>query len=76
MGLMRFRYLISGGGAAGTLREKYERLGFPILQGYGLTETAPVLRCNLPSDVEITSTGLPLPGVEVKDVDPTPEGRR
>jgi len=75
MGLDALRYLISGGAALPrTLSREYERLGFPILQGYGLTETAPVLSVNLPSRCRNASTGLPLPGVEVKIVDPTPEG--
>jgi long-chain acyl-CoA synthetase len=75
MGLDALRYLISGGAALPrTLSMEYERLGFPILQGYGLTETAPVLSVNLPWKCRNASTGLPLPGIEVKIVDPTPDG--
>jgi long-chain acyl-CoA synthetase len=75
MGLDALRYLISGGAALPrTLSKEYERLGFPILQGYGLTETAPVLSVNLPWKRRNASTGLPLPGIEVKIVDPNPEG--
>ena len=75
MGLDALRYLISGGAALPrTLSREYERLGFPILQGYGLTETAPVLSVNLPWKCRNASTGLPLPGIEVKIIDPNPEG--
>jgi long-chain acyl-CoA synthetase len=75
MGLDALRYLISGGAALPRmLSREYECLGFPILQGYGLTETAPVLSVNLPWKCRNASTGLPLPGIDVKIVDPNPEG--
>jgi long-chain acyl-CoA synthetase len=64
----RIRYLISGGSA---LSEKVQRdfqgLGFTILEGYGLTEAAPVLTVTRPENRMLTgSVGRPLPGVEVK----------
>jgi long-chain acyl-CoA synthetase len=75
MGLDELRYLVSGGAALPReLSREYERLGFPILQGYGLTETAPVVSVNLPKKCRNESTGLPLPGIEVKIVNPSPEG--
>jgi long-chain acyl-CoA synthetase len=75
MGLDALRYLISGGAALPrTLSREYENLGFPILQGYGLTETAPVLSVNLPWKCRNASTGLPLPGIELKIIDPNSEG--
>lgn len=40
-------------------------LGFRILQGYGLTETAPVISVNTFKDNRFGSVGKPLPGVEV-----------
>ncbi|MCX5679493.1 MAG: AMP-binding protein [Candidatus Omnitrophica bacterium] len=40
-------------------------LGFRILQGYGLTETAPVISVNTYSDNKFGSVGKPMPGVEV-----------
>ena len=41
-------------------------LGFRILQGYGLTETGPVISVNTFKDYRFGSVGKPLPGVEVK----------
>lgn len=43
-------------------------LGFRVLQGYGLTETAPVISVNTYSYNKFGSVGRPLPGVEVKIV--------
>ena len=63
----RMRYLISGGSA---LSEKVQKdlhgLGFNVLEGYGLTESSPVLTVTRPDNKLLTgSVGKPLPGVEV-----------
>ena len=62
------RYLISGGSA---LSEKVQKdlhgLGFTVLEGYGLTESSPVLTVARPGNKLLRgSVGKPLPGVEVK----------
>src|SRR5262249_39159186 len=44
----------------------YREAGIPLLQGYGLTETAPVLTTNLPDNYRVESAGLAIPGVELK----------
>lgn len=72
----RIRYLISGGSA---LNEKVKRdmhgLGFTILEGYGLTEASPVLTVTRPQNsLNAASVGKPLPGVEVRILDPDPSG--
>ncbi len=72
----RIRYFISGGSA---LSEKIQRdfrgLGFTILEGYGLTEASPVLTVTRPENRMLTGTvGKPLPGVEVRIVDPDVHG--
>jgi long-chain acyl-CoA synthetase len=41
-------------------------LGLPVLQGYGMTETAPVACANRPDDNVPASVGPPIPGVQVK----------
>lgn len=63
----RLRFAISGGAA---LSDKISRLfiglGIPIIQGYGLTETSPIISANPLENNVPSSVGLPLPGVEVK----------
>ncbi len=44
----------------------FTALGIPILQGYGQTESAPVVSCNPPSRPKIHTVGPPVRGVEVK----------
>src|ERR1043165_7675520 len=70
----RIRYLISGGSALpGEVLEAFTGMGFSFFEGYGLTETAPVLTVTSPKKKPIAgSGGQPLPGIEVKidDADP------
>ncbi len=75
LGLERLNYLISGGAALPKwVSKEYELMGFPIFQGYGLSETSPVVSVNLPGKCKNESVGLPLPGVEVKILEPDPDG--
>jgi long-chain acyl-CoA synthetase len=75
MGLDRLRILVSGGAPLPrSLSREYEMLGFPVCQGYGLSETAPVLSVNVPGRCRNESVGIPLSGIEVKILDPDPEG--
>jgi long-chain acyl-CoA synthetase len=72
----KMRYLISGGSA---LSEKVQKdlhgLGFTVLEGYGLTESAPVLTVARPGNKLLRgSVGKPLPGVEVKIDNPDESG--
>jgi long-chain acyl-CoA synthetase len=48
------------------LEEFWSRLGFVVIQGYGLTETAPIVTLNHPFHTRKGSVGKPIPGVEVK----------
>ncbi|MCD6454968.1 MAG: AMP-binding protein [Candidatus Aminicenantes bacterium] len=75
MGFGRMKYLVSGGAALpGWISEILEEMGFPILQGYGLAETAPVVSVNPPCCPRNKSVGWPLPYVEVRIFDPDEEG--
>ncbi|WP_254527753.1 AMP-dependent synthetase/ligase [Natrinema gelatinilyticum] len=59
--------LISGGGSLSPeLARLYHAMGLPIYEGYGLTETAPVVSTNPPEAVKIGTIGPPLFNVDVK----------
>jgi long-chain acyl-CoA synthetase len=63
----KMRYLISGGARFDPkIGKDFYALGFNILQGYGLTETAGSATCTSPGKNVIGSVGPPLPGVEIK----------
>jgi len=63
----RLRIAVSGGGPlSGEAARYFLALGLPLVQGYGLTEAAPVLTVNRLDDNIPESAGLPLPGVEVR----------
>ncbi len=71
LGLHKLRYLISGGSALPIwVSKKLELWGFPILQGYGLTETSPVLSVNPPSRPRNASVGWALPDVDIDIIEP------
>src|SRR5580698_2128581 len=58
---------ISGGAPLGReLAEWYADLGIPIHEGYGLTETSPVIAVNTPTANKLGTVGRPLANVEVK----------
>ncbi|MPZ17523.1 MAG: AMP-binding protein [Luteitalea sp.] len=51
------------------LEELWSRLGFLVVQGYGLTETAPIVTLNHPFSTQKGSVGKPIAGVDVKIAD-------
>lgn len=60
-------YCVSGGAAlAPEIVEGLTTLGLDVLEGYGMTETAPIIAFTRPGDTIAGSVGLPLPGVECK----------
>src|SRR5712671_3390365 len=62
--------IISSGGAplSKALAEFFWTVGIPIYQGYGLTETSPIVSSNFPRN-RVGSSGLPIPNCEVKAAD-------
>lgn len=62
----RLRYAFSGGAAlAPDVARFIDNLHITVYEGYGLTETSPIVTCNRPDGRRIGSVGKPLPGVEV-----------
>ncbi|WP_028583935.1 AMP-dependent synthetase/ligase [Desulfogranum mediterraneum] len=63
----RMRVIISGGAPLSPkIAQCFIGLGLPLFQGYGLTETSPVVSVNRPERNEPSTVGPPLPGVEVR----------
>jgi long-chain acyl-CoA synthetase len=66
----RLRLMISGGAPlAAETGEALEALGLKIIQGYGLTETSPVLTLNPPGRNRHGTVGPPLPGTKIRIAD-------
>ena len=62
-----FRAFISGGGPlARELAEFFWAVGVPVYQGYGLTETSPVVSANYPGNNKLGTVGQPIENVNVR----------
>jgi long-chain acyl-CoA synthetase len=63
----KLRAFVSGGGALDQkIGEFLNSIGLPTLQGYGLTETSPVVSCNIPGKIKIETVGPPFKTNKVK----------
>ncbi len=63
----RIRFFVSGGAALSReLGEFFESVDIMIIEGYGLTESSPVISANRIDDYRFGTVGKPIPGVEVK----------
>lgn len=63
----RLKFFASGGARLEpSIMKELEAFGFTVLEGYGLTETSPVIAFNPPEKRKPGSVGSPLPGIEIK----------
>jgi len=69
------RFFVSGSAPlSAEVAHGFRRMGIGMMEGYGLTETSPVLSLTDPYRGLPGSVGSPLPSVEVRIVDPSPDG--
>jgi long-chain acyl-CoA synthetase len=65
-GLKFWAFVVGAAPLPPDIEEFWRRLGFAVIQGYGLTETAPIVTLNHPFRTSKGSVGTPIEGVEVR----------
>ena len=68
-GLKFWAFVVGAAPLPPALEDFWKRLGFVVIQGYGLTETAPIVTLNHPFKTTSGSVGTPIAGVEVRIAD-------
>jgi long-chain acyl-CoA synthetase len=66
LGFKFWSFVVGAAPLDGDLEKFWMRLGFVVIQGYGLTETAPIVTLNHPFHTQKGSVGKPIAGVQVK----------
>ena len=69
-------YIFIAGGAAINPKviEDFEAMGFPMIQGYGMTENAPIIAVNQDRYSKAASVGKPMPGTEIRIIEKDEDG--
>ncbi len=71
----RMELFIAGGAAINPqVIKDYEAMGLPMIQGYGMTENAPIIAVNRDYYSKAESVGKPMPGTEVKIINQDADG--
>ncbi len=65
-GLKFWAFIVGAAPLGAALEDYWKRLGFVVIQGYGLTETAPIVTLNHPFKTNTGSVGSAIGGVEIK----------
>jgi long-chain acyl-CoA synthetase len=68
-GLKFWAFVVGAAPLPPDVEEFWRRLGFVVIQGYGLTETAPIVTLNHPFKTSKGSVGTPIAGVEIRIAD-------
>ena len=69
LGVKFWAFVVGAAPLPAALEEFWKRLGFVVIQGYGLTETAPIVTLNHPFKTTSGSVGTPIAGVEIRIAD-------
>ena len=73
--LGKLRFIVSGAAALDPkVAKDFDAWGFLVAQGYGLTETSPVISGESDKERKIGSVGMPLPGIEARIDNPDADG--
>ncbi|MEW6170678.1 MAG: AMP-binding protein, partial [Candidatus Omnitrophota bacterium] len=71
----KLRFFVCGGARLDKdISRDFLKLGFNIIEGYGLTETSPIVTLNTQKINKVSSVGKTIPEVEVKIIDPDEKG--
>jgi len=74
-GLQSIKIMVAGGGPLSIkTADFFDSFGFNMVQGYGMSENAPLISVNTPRCKNNASVGLPVSYTEVKIVEPEPDG--